>query len=98
MISPPQPLAFCPASGRLAKEKEGIVIKDKNRNKKINPAAAVIAVFLWVIVLTIVLHAYCQQGGTLAKVVEVALIVLTLVIYRLYRHLCYPDPAFGSAN
>ena len=55
------------------------MIKDKNRNKKINPAAAVIAVFLWVIVLTIVLHAYCQQGGTLAKVVEVALIVLTLV-------------------
>ena len=54
-------------------------MKDKNRNKKINPAVAVIAVFLWVIVLTIVLHAYCQQGGTLAKVVEVALIVLTLV-------------------
>ena len=54
-------------------------MKDKNRNKKINPAVAVIAVFLWVIVLTIVLHAYFQQGGTLAKVVEVALIVLTLV-------------------
>ena len=79
MTSPPQPLDFCPASGRLAKEKEGIVMKDKNRNKKINPAVAVIAVFLWVIVLTIVLHAYCQQGGTLAKVVEVALIVLTMV-------------------
>lgn len=37
-----------------------------------------IAVFLWAIVLTMVLHAYFQQGGTLTKVVEAALIVLAL--------------------
>ena len=54
-------------------------MKDKKRNKKINPAAAVITVFLWALVLTMFLHAYFQQGGTLAKVLEVALIVLALV-------------------
>lgn len=54
------------------------MMKYKNRNKKINPAAAMIDVFLWAIVLTMVLHAYFQQGGTPTKVVEVALIVLTL--------------------
>lgn len=53
-------------------------MENKKRNKKINPAAAMIAVFLWAIVLTMVLHAYFQQGGTLTKVVEAALIVLAL--------------------
>ena len=49
------------------------------RRKKSKKFLGVISIFLWALVLTMVLHAYFQQGGELTKVVELALTVLTVV-------------------
>lgn len=49
------------------------------RRKKSKRFLGVISIFLWALILTMVLHAYFQQGGELTKVVELALIVITVV-------------------